>query len=431
MSQNRASIRRHALLGAATAFLLIGGVGGWAATTELAGAVVAPGSLVVDGNVRKVQHPTGGVVGELNVREGDHVRSGDILIRLDETLTRANLAIVEKALVDFEARYARLEAERDDAAEILFPADLPERAADPAIARVLDGERRLLTLRRVSRDGQKAQLGERITQLNEEIEGLGGQVDAKSQELELIARELDGVRELFGKGLIPLTRLTALERDEARLHGERARLVSGAAQTRGRITEIALQILQIDQDLRSEVEREMGDVQGRIAELVERRVGAQDQLRRVDLRAPGDGVVHELAVHTVGGVVGSGETLMVIVPEDDKLAVEVRIAPNEIDRLRPGQPALLRFSAFNQRTTPQLEGTVSRISADLTTDPQTKAGFYTVRIQVSEDEISRLGEVRLVPGMPVEAFIKTDERTVFSYLVKPMSDQMLKAFRER
>jgi HlyD family secretion protein len=425
------SIRSHLLGGLAVVALLAGGVGGLAATTELSGAVIAPGSLVVDSNVKKVQHPTGGVVGELRARDGDKVKAGDIVVRLDETITQANLAIVVKSLNELQSRLARLEAERDNVDSIVFPAELLARAGDPELTRSMTGERNLFEFRKSARAGQKAQLRERIAQLKEEIQGLTGQVAAKKRETELIGQELEGVRDLWRKNLVQIQRVTALERDAARLEGERGQLIASTAQAKGKISEIELQILQIDQDLRSEVAKDLREVQGKIAELVERKVAAQDQLKRIDIRAPQNGMVHQSTVHTVGGVITPGEAIMLIVPEADALTVEAKLAPQDIDQVRVGQTAALRFSAFNQGTTPELDGVVSRVSADLTTDQRTGAAYYVVRITLSDREIARLGGLRLVPGMPVETFIRTGERTVLSYVMKPFTDQITRSFRSR
>ena len=378
-----------------------------------------------------MQHPTGGVVGELRARDGDKVKAGDIVVRLDETITQANLAIVVKSLDELQARLARLEAERDDVDTIVFPAELLARAGDPELARSMTGERNLFEFRKSARAGQKAQLRERIAQLKEEIQGLTGQVAAKKRETELIGQELEGVRDLWRKNLVQIQRVTALERDAARLEGERGQLIASTAQAKGKISEIELQILQIDQDLRSEVAKDLREVQGKIAELVERKVAAEDQLKRIDIRAPQDGMVHQSTVHTVGGVITPGEAIMLIVPEADALTVEAKLAPQDIDQVRVGQTAALRFSAFSQRTTPELDGVVSRVSADLTTDQRTGAAYYVVRITLSDSEIARLEGLRLVPGMPVEAFIRTGERTVLSYVMKPFTDQITRSFRSR
>ncbi|MFL5049124.1 MAG: HlyD family type I secretion periplasmic adaptor subunit [Xanthobacteraceae bacterium] len=427
----RRSIRRHVVTGIAAIAVLAGGLGGWAMTTELSGAVIASGALVVDTNLKKVQHPTGGVVGELRVRNGDRVKAGDVVIRLDDTTTRANLAIVIKGLDELAARQARLEAERDDDENIDFAVELLARKSNPDVARILGSEQILFDLRRKARLGQKAQLREKVAQVQDEILGLSGQADAKKREIELIQRELEGVRDLWSKKLVPISRLTALEREATRLDGERQQYISAVAQAKGKISETKLQIIQIDQDLRSEVAKELREIQAKSAELVERKVAAQDQLMRVDVRAPQDGIVHQLAVHTIGGVVTASEPLMLIVPQADELTVEVKLPPQNIDQLSGGQRAILRFSAFNQRTTPEINGVVTTISADITQDQKTSASYYLVRISMSADEIARLNDLKLVAGMPVETFIQTGDRTVMSYLVKPLHDQIVKAFRER
>jgi HlyD family secretion protein len=274
------------------------------------------------------------------------------------------------------------------------------------------------------------QLRQRIAQLKEEIDGQAAVQEAKAEEIELIKRELEGVRILWHKNLVQLPRLTALEREAARLKGELGQSISTTAQSRGRISEIEQQIIQIDQDLSSEVARELREVDSKLGEFIERKVAAEDQLTRVDIRTPQDGVVHQLAVHTLGGVIAPGDPIMMIVPEADQMSVEAKVAPQDIDQLHVGQPAGLRFSAFNQRTTPEITGTIRRISADVTAD-QRGQNYFTIRVSISPEEIQRLGDVRLVPGMPVEIFAKTYERTVLSYFIKPLHDQVARAFRER
>ena len=425
------SIRRHIIAGAVVVAILVLGFGGWAGTTQLSGALIAPGQIVVDSNVKKVQHPTGGIVGEVRVRDGDTVKEGDIVVRLDETVTRANLSIVTRGLNELMARKARLEAERDGQSEITFPKMLVNAASDPEVRSIMDAERKLFELRRTSRAGQKSQLKQRINQLEEEISGHTAQRNAKSQEVELINRELAGVRDLFNKNLIQMNRLTQLEREATRLEGERGLLVATTAQAKGKINELELQIIQIDQELSSEVAKEMRDVDAKIGEFVERKVTAEDQLRRIDIRAPQSGTVFQSTVHTVGGVISAGDTIMLIVPAADNLTVEAKVNPQDINLLQVGQKAILRFTAFNQQTTPEIDGTVSRISADITTDQRTGVGYYTIRIALPAEQVLRLGDVRLVPGMPVEAFVQTGDRTVMSYLMKPLTDHFNRAFREK
>jgi HlyD family secretion protein len=425
------TLGRHVLGVVAAAIVLVLSLGGWAATTEFAGAVIAPGQLVVNSNVKKVQHPTGGVVGELLVQEGGRVRAGDIVARLDDTQARANLAILVKALDENAARAAREEAERDDSDHVEFPKELLERINIPDVAKAIDGERKQFEMRRVGREGKRAQLKERIAQLRDEIRGNESQIESKKKQVDWVAKELAGVHDLWAKNLIPYARLTALEREKERLEGERGQLMAAIAQAKGKMTETELQILQIDQDMRSEVGKDLAEIRAKTAELVEKKVAAEDQLKRVDIRAPIDGAVFQQAVHTVGGVITTGEVLMLIVPEADALEAEVKVQPQDIDQVRLGQNAILRFPAFNQRTTPELNGEVNRVSADVAEDQKTGARHYTVRIAIPASEIERLKGLRIVPGMPVESFIQTSPRTVISYLVKPLHDQISRAFREK
>jgi HlyD family secretion protein len=289
----------------------------------------------------------------------------------------------------------------------------------------------LFDLRRQARSGQKAQLKEKRSQLQEEIKGYLGQAEAKQREVDLIHKELEGVRSLWQKNLVPITRLISLERDTARLEGERSQLAGMIAQAKGKIAEIELQIIQIDQDLRTEVGKDLIETRSKLSELAERKIAAVDQLNRVDIRAPQSGRVHELAVHTVGGVVAPAEQIMLIVPDADALAIEVRMAPRDIDQVYVGQTATMRFAAFNQKTTPEIDGEVSVVSANITQDQRTSASYYTVRVLLKPEELAKLGSARLVPGMPVEVFIKTQGRTALSYLVKPLRDQAERAFKER
>jgi HlyD family secretion protein len=427
------SIQRYMIVGMIMFGCVTFGIGGWAATTQLSGAVIAQGVVVVDSSVKKVQHPTGGIVGDLRVREGDRVNAGDILIRLDETQTLANATIVTKNLDELLARQARLEAERDGSDQITFPRILLQRTkesnaeADRAIA----AEQKLFDLRRQARSGQKAQLKERSAQLEDEIKGYSGQAEAKQKEIDLIHQELEGVRGLWQKNLVPITRLTSLERDAARLEGERSQLSGMMAQSKGKIAEIGLQTIQVDQDLRTEVGKDLIETRSKLSELSERKTAAVDQLNRIDIRAPQSGRVHELSVHTVGGVIAPGEQIMLIVPDADALAVDVKISPRDIDQVYVGQVATMKFAAFNQKTTPEVDGEVGVVSADITQDQRTGASYYTGRVLLKTEELAKLGSAKLVPGMPVDVFIKTQGRTALSYLVKPLWDQAGRALKER
>jgi HlyD family secretion protein len=427
----RASIRLHLIIGLAVVVILAGGLGGWASTAEISGALIAPGQIVVESNVKKVQHPTGGVVGEVLARDGDIVKAGDILVRLDDTVTKASLAIVTKNLDAQWARAARLEAEQRGQDKITFPPQLLTRINDADVKSLILSETKLFEVRVTGRIGQKAQLRERITQLNEEISGLSAQEKAKDQEIALVEKELAGVRDLYEKHLVQISRLTTLERDTARLNGERAQYIASRAQAKGKITETELQIIQVDKDMVSEVSKDLRETNDKIGEFVERKVTAEDQLRRVDIRAPQAGMVLQSTVHTVGGVITAGDAIMMIVPQADDLAVEAKVNPQDIDKLQIGQKTLLRLSAFNQRTTPELNGVVTRVSPDVTIEQRTGQSYYTIRVSMPPAEIARLGDVKLIPGMPVEAFVQTGDRTLMSYLIKPLSDQLMRAFRER
>ena len=326
-------VRDYMLVGFAVIIFLVGGVGVWAAQTEISGAVIASGVVVVETNIKKVQHPTGGIVGEIRVKNGDVVQAGDLLLRLDETVTRANLQMVSNQLDELMVREQRLKAERDDAAEVVFPAALAPRRDKPEIQDIFAGERSLFESRRQSRLGQKAQLRERIAQLDQEFAGVSGQIDAKSREIQLIGKQVVDLETLEEKKLVTAGTMVALRREAARLEGEYGQLKASAAQTRGKVTEIELQILRIDQDMRTEVVKELRENQSRTAEYGERRIAAEDQLKRIELRAPQSGTVHQLAVHTVGGVINGGEPVLYIVPDSDKLVVEAKIAPHDIDQV--------------------------------------------------------------------------------------------------
>ncbi|WP_338530571.1 HlyD family type I secretion periplasmic adaptor subunit [Nitratireductor thuwali] len=424
------SLRRNIAAGLAMVAVLVGGLGTWAAMTRISGAVVAGGHLVVESNLKAVQHPSGGVVGTINVANGDEVKSGDVLITLDDTLTRANLAVITKSLYELSAREARLAAEREGADEISFPHDLQDRSAAQHVARVIQSEQRLFTLRSAGHEAYIEQRRRRISQLREEIGGFQAQRDAKEKEIALVREEMASVRELVEKQLVQRSRLLDLERMEVQLEGGRGQLVAAIAEANGRISETEMAIVQFQQDWRSEVAGELRETEARLAELEERKVAAEELLRRTDIRAPQDGRVHELAVHTVGGVISAGEPIMTIVPSADELTVEVRVAPQDVDQVEPGQPVHLRLSAFSQQTTPELEGSVETVSPDLVQDERSGLPYYRVRIRLHGNHLEAFEAGSLRPGMPVEAFMRTSDRTVMSYLLKPLTDQISHAFRE-
>ena len=399
----------------------------WGGIATLSGAIVTSGIVVVDGNSKKIQHQQGGVIGSILVADGSHVSAGDLLVKLDETQANALRAIVTSQLTELLGRKSRLAAERDDLNDLEFPSGFVQF---PDAERIMTGERRLFEARRASWRGQKAQLGERIKQNEEEIKGLTLQNVAKTREIELIADELSRVDGLYKQRLLPVTRVLSLQRDEARIQGELGTLVAQIARLGGQIAETRLQILTIDQNRFSDAQKELREIEGRIAELQERRIAAEDQLRRVELRSPIDGIVSELSVHTVGGVVNPAEQLMMIVPSKDTLSVDIRVPTNDVDQVKVGGHAVLRFTAFNQRTTPEVKGVVTRLSPDAVRDKETGQFYYTARIQ-PDGEMARLADQKLVPGMPVEAFIETASRSALSYFTKPLADQFSRAFRER
>jgi HlyD family secretion protein len=424
-----AELRRLLAIGLALSGLIALAVFVWGSVATLSGAVIAHGMVVVDGNSKKIQHQQGGVIGEILVRDGSRVSAGDLVVKLDDMQARALLGIVTSQLTELLGRKTRLAAERDDRDDLEFPPGFT--TSGPEAERVASGERRLFHARLASANGQKAQLGERIKQNENEIKGLTLQNSAKAREVALIRDELSRVNDLYLRNLLPVTRVLSLQRDETRIEGEVGTLVSQIAKLGGQIAETRLQTIAIDQNRFSDAQKELREAEGRIAELQERKIAAEDQLRRVELRAPIDGIIHELSVHTVGGVVNPAEQLMLVVPSSDSLSVEVRVPSSDIDQLKIGRQGILRFTAFNQRTTPEVKGVVTRLSPDAVRDKDTGQFYYTARIAPDNGDLARLVDQKLVPGMPVEAFIETSPRTALSYLTKPLTDQFERAFRER
>lgn len=421
-------IRRHVLTGFLAVGIGFAGFLAWLFAADLAAAVMAPGQIIVETDVKKVQHQMGGTIGEIRARNGDRIRAGDLLVRLDDTQARSSLGIVTSQLTQLGGRRARLEAERDGRDRLQLPPDFHAGGAEAE--NVARGEQRLLSENREFRQAQVEQLRERSGQYEREIEGLTAQQNSNRRQAELIRSELQGVQELFEKNLVPLTRLTALQRDAVRLEGENGALTASIAKARGQIAEIALQLISVEQKARAEAVKELREVEAQIAQLVERKVAASDVLARIEIRAPQSGYVHESKVQTIGGVIAPGETIMMIVPDNDKLAIEMRVSPVDIDQIHLGQKAILRFSAFNQRTTPELIGTLTRIGADAVREPQTGMTYYVARAHVSEAELKKINGLVLSPGMPVEVFVETGSRSAWSYFAKPLTDAFRRAFRE-
>jgi len=425
------SLGRHALFGLATALVLLGGFGYWAAVTPISGAVIASGSVVVDGGARRVQHQEGGIVRTILASNEDIVAAGDVLVTLDGTSIRANLAVIENQLAEALVKQARLIAESTGADEMVWPAVLDEMPDAAGIRTWFDAQDSLRRSRASTIASQTAQLREQIAQLEIQITGLIAQGDAIAREAEIVSGESDKLTSLLSQGLVESTRVADIGRETARLAGDAARTEAEIARARGTIAERELQITQIADAFRSEVLTELQTVSQAVAELMQQRIAATDRLARLDIRAPISGIIHESAIHTVGGVIGSGELLMQIVPTTGAMMVDVRVSPLDIDKIATGHPVTLKLASFDPRTAPELTASVTRISPDLSRDPVNGAQFYVVRVAVPDAELARLPEtMTLVPGMPIEAFFTTGDRTVLSYLAKPVVDQMALVFRE-
>lgn len=423
------SIRTRLLFGSLLMTFLVFGCGGWAATAPLAGAVVAQGTVAIDRHVKKVQHMYSGIVAAINVKEGQKVEAGDTLIRIDDTQTRAELAIVRSQLIEMTGRKARLMAERDGLSAIVFPNDF--LAMGPEAQPVQIGEIRLFDEARKQRQSQRDQLKERVAQLREEISGLSGQRDAKAKEMVILKKEKQSVDMLVQKQLTTIARAYSMERDETRLGGDHGSLIAQIARANGQISELNVQLLAIDQNLRAESQKELRAAEARLAEVAERYIAGQDRLTRLDLKAPQAGMVHQLSVHTVGGVINAAEPVMLIVPDNEDLVVEARINPIDRDQVRIGQEARLRFTAFNQRVTPEVFGKVMHIPNEVTQDPKTGQNYYVGRISIDHATREKLGKNDIIAGMPVDVYIVTGYRTMLSYLTKPVFDQFHRGLRER
>ena len=423
------SIGKHVAFALLIMAGLVFGFGGWAATANLTGAIIAPGTFVVEGNVKKVQHSYGGIVSEINVKNGDHVQSGEILMRLDATQIRAELDILKLQIIELTARSARFSAESDGLESFVLPQAFLEQSAVAKAA--AEGEIRIFEETRRTKESQKEQLRLRIQQAKEEISGLTAQSDAKVGELKIIKLELDQTRKLFEKKLTNAARVYAMEREEMRLAGELGGFKAQIARAHGQISEINVQILVVDENVRAQAQRELRVTEAKLSELAEREVAVKDKMLRVDLRAPLSGIVHELTVHTVGGVVTAAEPVMLIVPEEQDLTIQARISPADVDQVVNGRPAKLRLSAFSQKSTPEFDGHVIDVSADVTVDPKTGQSYYEVRLAMDDKAQRLVGDLKLVPGMPVEVFMSTGDRTALSYLTKPFIDQMSRTFREQ
>lgn len=429
--QTRWSAKRHVALGVFTLVMLVGGIGGWSTFASISGAIVAMGKLKVESERQVVQHPEGGVVAEILVKEGDTVAAGEPLIRLDDTLLAAELAIAEGQLYELIARRGRLSAEQFDWPTPEFDEELlTAGASNPKVASLTEGQRQMFKARAITIASETKQLRERQQQIEEEILGAQAQQEALSHQLEFVLKELGDLKELQKKGLAQASRVLALERENARLLGQRGGLIANIARLRGQISEIEIQILGLGSTRREEAISQMRDIEFRENELREQRNSLQERINRLEIKAPRPGRVIGMTIFALRSVVRAAEPLLYIVPSDVDLIVEAEIETQNIDQVYPGQETRLRFSAFSMRTTPDLAGKVQQVSPDAFTNEQTGRSYYLTRLSINPGELDKLGDVELVAGMPVEAYITTGERSPFTYITKPLADYFSKAFRE-
>lgn len=424
------AIRRYMLLAGATLSVLVVGAGGWAATMNISSAVIGSGVVGVEGNTKKIQHGKGGIVKEIRVGNGAMVHAGDILLRLDGVEASTSLSATSKEIDQLDARRLRLIAERDGSEELIAPLQQVSRLDDGQFIEGLKSETTLFEARREQIVAKAAQLKEQIAQIARQRDGTRQRLLANAEETSWSGQQAGRLENLAKSGLVQFSRLADSKRIVAQLSGERSQLLSDEATAEKRITEIELQIAQLHKDRRAEVLADLLDTEGRLAKLREQRLALEDQIANLDIRAPVDGIVHQLATHTIGGFLSPGETAMNIVPTRDMLTVDMRIRPTDVDQISIGQAARLRFSAFNQRTTSEIEGRVESLSPDVSSNEQTGETWYSARIAISQQERAKLGDLALIPGMPVEAYIKSQPRTALAYLIKPISDQMERAMRE-
>ena len=427
--EQRWSARKHMILGLLALVVLVGGFGTWSVTAQIRGAVIASGQIEVDRNRQIIQHPDGGIVAEIIVDEGDLVAAGDLLIRLDSSELASELAVVEGQLFEIMARRGRLEAERDGTDQPVYDPLLVEGGAEAQS--LVDGQSRLFEARLESITRATDQLTQQSAQIASQLSGIAAQQEALNTQRALIAEELADQQLLLDRGLAQASRVLALQREEASLAGRVGELTAQSAQAQERMTEIDIQILSLTSTRREEAIARLRDLQFTELELSERRRTLRQQLDRSDIRAPVSGVVYGMEVFAERSVIRAAEPLMFLVPQDRPLVIAARVLPTDIDQLFLGQEVTLRFSAFDQRQTPELIGEVTLISADAFEDDRSQASYYRAEVQISEGEAEKLPQgVTLIPGMPVEAFVRTEDRTPLAYLVKPLTDYFTKAFRE-
>ena len=425
------SVRRPVAIGFLTLFLLVGCFGAWSVMATITGAIVASGRIEVEQNRQIVQHLDGGVVASIHVTEGQMVNAGDLLITLDGAAIKSELAIVEGQFFEILARRGRLEAERDDKDSITFLPELLQAAETRAdVADMTEGQRRLFEARKDSMAQQVDQLSKRSGQIASQITGVDAQSRALVLQLDLIQQELASQQELLDKGLAQASRVLALQREAARLDGQVGELAATRAQSDGRMTEIEIEVLKLAATRREEANTQLRDIGYRELELAERRRALIERIARLDIVAPVSGIVLGLQVTTPRAVLRPADPLLYLIPQDRPLVITAQVQPFHIDQISVGQPVKLVFSAFPARTTPELTGHITVISADALTDQRTQMPYYRAEIVPDVGEVEKLKGLTLIPGMPVEAFIRTDERTPLAYLIKPFTDYFARAFRE-
>lgn len=425
------SLRRHAGFGVIVMAALILGLGGWAAVTQLAGAVIANGAVVVDGGSRRVQHADPGIVRAIFAKNDDRVEAGQVLVRLDDVAARSQLGVILSQLRDQIATEARLSAESIDAPTMTLPPIVAGWPSDPELASVMGEQEKLRLSRRKSLDSQAAQMDAQMAQKQSEIDGLKAQLDANSRQLDLVRTENAKLEKLFNQGLMQGQTLNDARQNQAKLEGQVGDVTASIASAEASISQLQMQRAQLYIDFRSQVLSDLQTSSQTVGELLQKKIAAEDTLARLDIRAPIAGTVHESIVQTVGGVIQGGDTLMLIVPQDKHLLIDTRVSPLDVDKLRAGQKAGVRLSGFDIRTTPELDGEIASISPDLSKDATTGAQYYTVRVDVPDGERDKLpAEAQLVPGMPAEIFFETGERSVLSYLLGPLNETLLHMMRE-
>lgn len=432
MSDKVWSARRPVMIGLISLLTLVGGFGTWAVMSNIAGAIIASGRIEVDRNRQIVQHPDGGVVSSILVNEGDTVEVGATLIRLDSALLQSQLLITEGQLFELMARRGRLEAERDGSDTVEFdPLLIKQSQSRPEVVELIAGQRRLFAARRESIANETEQLEKRRGQIRNQIEGIEAQKASLGIQLELLQKELANQQSLLDRGLAQAGTVLNLQRNAANLDGTLGELKASEAQAEGRITELDIEILKLGSKTREEAITRLRDLQYRELELAEQRRSLQERLERLDIKAPVSGIVYGLQVHTPRSVIRPADPVLYLVPQDRPLVINARVEPIHIDQIFVGQEVTLRFSALDQRLTPELFGEVVQVSADAFEDANSQISFYRAQIVLKEGEQEKLPEgTVLIPGMPVETFIRTDDRSPMAYLIKPLADYFTKAFRE-